>query len=68
MSDEARQTPITPATLLGSIVCCPHCDQMLKVIAVARIRSGTNPRGQAGWYYPIQLADGEWARMWTEEW
>ncbi len=60
---------VTPANLVGSLILCPHCNQMLRCVAVGRLVRATNPHtNKADSYYPIQLSDGEWARMWVTEW
>jgi hypothetical protein len=59
---------LTADNLLGAIILCPHCNQKLRVINVGEPVDGTNPGGQKDQYFPIQLADGYWARMWKTEW
>ena len=59
---------IKPDELLGSIILCPHCNQKLAVIAVVHeFTAGTDPSGKPNRWFPIQLADFQWARMWENE-
>lgn len=54
---------------LGALVLCPHCNQILEVIAIdPEWIDGVDPwSGKPSKHFRIQLADGYWARMWYEE-
>lgn len=56
---------LTPEYLLGKVVHCPHCGQLLKVVEVGARQVGVDPHDSVEkGFYIITLSDGERARMW----
>lgn len=60
----------SPGQLLAQRACvdCPHCGKLLPIVFIGPPIDGTNPwTHTADQYFPIQLADGYWARLWKTE-
>lgn len=62
-----RTGPITPETLLGSIVHCPHCDKVLPIVDVLDPFEGNDPSGKPNHGWLVRLSDGYCARFWANE-
>lgn len=55
---------LTPAYLLGKLVHCPHCSQVLEIKKVGARSVGQDPHDSVEkGYYIVTLSDGEQARM-----
>lgn len=56
---------VTPEYLLGKLLHCPHCQQVLPIVDVGPRLVGVDPHDSVEkGYYIITLSDGGYARMW----
>lgn len=54
------------ADIMGALLLCPHCNQMLKIVEVGTRLRATAPDGWPDLVFPVKLEDGQWARFWTD--
>ena len=68
MSDRPKTHAEILHRLLGSVLLCPHCKQMLKVTIVdTEIHTARDPSGKMNKFVFIRLSDGFGSRFWLDD-
>ncbi len=62
----ATMRPLEPADVIGAMLLCPHCAQVLKIVSVDESGIGFNPERGPDRYFIVRFEDGATARFWHD--